>query len=142
MREFETPPPQRPEPPRQRPEPPTPEAPAAPAATAAPPHSPLSWVSDVVDAAPLVLVVVLVIAVLRRRRWRRLVGRTVLSLVVASVVAGGAFYATYLAGCRAMRCVDAAGLVPILAGLGVGFVAGVVALVVVWRLGGSRSPGM
>lgn len=119
-REFETPPP----------------GSSAPAAPAAPPPRLPSWIADAVDAAPLVLAVLIVIAVLRRRIWRRLVLRALLSLAVAGAVAGGAFYATYLAGCRAMQCVDVAGLVPMLAGLGVGCVAGVTALVVVWRLVG------
>lgn len=55
---------------------------------------------------------------------RRLLLRALLSLIAAGAVAGGAFYATYLAGCRAMQCVDVTGLVPMLAGLGVGCVAG------------------
>lgn len=83
--------------------------------------------------APALLAVVVIALVLRRRTWRRLVTRFLFSAAIACVVAGGAFYATYLAGCQLMQCVDAAGIVPILAGLGVGFVAGVAALGISWR---------
>lgn len=89
-----------------------------------------------VDAAPLVLVAALAIALLRRERWRRVVRRALLSVIVAGTVAGGMFYLTYLAGCRVMPCVDVSGIVPMLAGLGIGLVAGLVALTVVWRRAG------
>lgn len=115
-REFETPPP-----------------PPAPGTVAPPPARAPSWVSDVVGAAPLVLALVVVLVVLRRRRWRRLLLRALLATAVAGTVAGGAFYATYLAGCQAMQCVDTAGIVPMLAGVGIGGIAGLVALVWVWR---------
>ncbi len=115
-----------------------------------PPASLSSWIArasnevaaalpSAIDAAPLVLGVVVGILVLRRRRWRMLLTRAVLCLAAASVAGLAVFYGTYLLGCRAMTCVDAAGIVPILAGLGTGAFAGIAALVVLWRFTARRA---
>jgi len=122
IREFETAPPE--------PSPPT-ETGTAPA------HLP-SWISSVVDAAPLVLVITLGVIVLSRRRWRLVLARVLFAVAGALVVGGAVFYLTYLLGCRVMTCVDAAGLVPILAGLVIGFLAGITGLGVLWRFAARR----
>ncbi len=115
--EFETPPPE-----------PPPRTETSPA-----PASLRYWVSSATDAAPLVVVIVLGLIVLSRRRWRALLARALFALVGGLMVSGVVFYATYLLGCQAMTCVDAAGLVPILAGLVTGCLAGVTGLVMLWR---------
>lgn len=120
--QFETPPPV-------TPPPVTPQR----VEVAPPPAGVPSWASRVIDTAPLLLVMALALVVLVRRRWRRRLLRILAVLAIALLVGGAVFYGTYLLGCRLMKCVDAAGLVPILAGLVVGTIAGIVTLGLAWK---------
>ena len=92
-----------------------------------------------VDVAPVVVALLVGLMVLRQRRWRALIGRVLLCISGAGIAGAAAWYGTYLLGCRVITCVDTAGLAPMLAGLGIGWVAGIVGLVVLWRATGRRA---